>query len=79
MMLACSSAPMDDAKDGDGGMEAATCSSAVTSPTLDEDIGAGCRRVTLRLFTSADDAQDDDVRTVCSPASPLLPLRTTLA
>jgi hypothetical protein len=56
----CSPAPMNGAEDGDGGMEAAMCSSAATSSTLDDDIGAGCRGVARRLFTSADGAQDDE-------------------
>jgi hypothetical protein len=51
---------MEGAEDGDGSMEAAMCSSAATFSTLDDDIGAGCRRVARRIFTFVDGVQDDE-------------------
>jgi hypothetical protein len=49
---ACSLAPIDGAKDNDGGVEAAMCSPAATSSTLDDNVGAGCRRVARRPLHS---------------------------
>jgi hypothetical protein len=51
---------MEGAEDGDGSIEAAMCSSAATSSALDDDIGAGCRRVAGRLFTFVHGVQDDE-------------------
>jgi hypothetical protein len=51
---------MEGAKDGDGSMEAAMCSSAATSSTYDDDIGAGCCRVARRIYTFVDGVQDDE-------------------
>jgi hypothetical protein len=53
---------MCGAEDVDGGVKAAMCSSAATSSTLDDDIGAGCLRVDWHPLIPMDGAQDNEGR-----------------
>jgi hypothetical protein len=65
-------APMNDAKDNDGGVEAAMCSSAATSSTLaevDDDVGAGLPACSHAPMDSAKDDDDGAEAAMCSSAA----------